>query len=93
MRRLAAVDIRAEIRAQLDTFEQMLGHGPAFVDGHQHVHQLPVVRHELLDELRSRYRDRLPWLRSTRPANAVGHSLIKARGIPLLGSRRRTPTC
>lgn len=94
LRRLNAADVRAEIRAQLDTFEQMLGHGPAFVDGHQHVHQLAVIRQELLDELASRYHGHWPWLRSTRTA---GGSLssggrpwqthLKARGIEMLGSR------
>ncbi len=94
LRRLNAEDVRAEIRAQLDTFEQMLGHGPAFVDGHRHVHQLAVIRQELLDELASRYHGHWPWLRSTRTA---GGSLssggrpwqthLKARGIEMLGSK------
>jgi predicted glycoside hydrolase/deacetylase ChbG (UPF0249 family) len=87
LRRLDGSDVRAEVRAQLDTFERVLGRGPAFVDGHQHVHQLPVVRRELLDELVQRYRNNLPWLRSTRPAPAAWPSIIKARGIALLGSR------
>jgi chitin disaccharide deacetylase len=87
LRCLDAAAIRAEIRAQLDTFEQVLGHAPAFVDGHQHVHQLPVVRHELLDELVGRYRGKLPWLRSTRSATAAGQPMFKARVIEALGSR------
>jgi chitin disaccharide deacetylase len=86
LHRLDAGHIRAEIQAQLDQFEQALGHGPAFVDGHQHVHQLPVVRRELLDELASRYQRQRPWLRSTRAGAGAG-SLIKARGIELLGAR------
>jgi len=86
LRRLDAAHVRAEIRAQLDTFEQVLGHGPAFVDGHQHVHQLPIVRRELLDELAARYREKLPWLRSTRPSRVAGPSMVKAHGIHLPGS-------
>lgn len=62
--------IRAEIRAQLDAFEQVMGHTPAFIDGHQHVHQLPVVRHELLAELTARRPVVMPWLRSTRAPRA-----------------------
>ena len=42
--------IAARISAQLDAFERVLG-APTFVDGHQHVHQLPVVREALLDLL------------------------------------------
>ena len=87
LRRLDAADIRSEIRAQLDAFEQVLGHGPAFVDGHRHVHQLPVVRRELLDELVARYRGNSPWLRSTRHAAAGWPAVIKARGIEALGAR------
>ena len=86
VRGLDAEHVRAEIRAQLDTFEQALGHGPAFVDGHQHVHQLPIVRRELLDELVARYGSKLPWLRSTRPVAAGGQSVFKARVIQALGS-------
>ena len=63
---LARRGVRAEIRAQLDEFERTMGHAPAFVDGHQHVHQFPIVRHELLDELDRRYPPMRPWLRSTR---------------------------
>ncbi|MEO7854107.1 MAG: ChbG/HpnK family deacetylase [Rubrivivax sp.] len=92
LRRLDAGAIRAEIRAQLDSFEQVLGHGPAFVDGHQHVHQLPLVRRELLDELVGRYRDTLPWLRSTRPTCVEWKSMFKARAIQLLGSRALNAT-
>jgi predicted glycoside hydrolase/deacetylase ChbG (UPF0249 family) len=58
--------LRAEIEAQLDAFEQVLGRPPAHVDGHQHVHQLPVVRTELLAALDTRYGGRRPWLRRTR---------------------------
>lgn len=58
--------LRREIDAQLDAFEQALGRPPAHVDGHQHVHQLPVVRDALLDALEARYRDHRPWLRRTR---------------------------
>ncbi len=91
--RLDPLRIRAEIRAQLETFEQVLGRGPAFVDGHRHVHQLATVRDELLDELARRYRGHWPWLRSTRTVAAAGaarggdwRTTIKARGIEMLGS-------
>ncbi len=64
--------IRAEIDAQLDTFEQVLGRTPDHVDGHQHVHQFPVIREALVQALAKRYPGRPPWLRSTRrPHDAV----------------------
>lgn len=43
-RRLRVDEIRAELERQMDAFEAELGRPPAFLDGHQHVHQLPVVR-------------------------------------------------
>lgn len=66
--------VRAEIRAQLDAFVDALGRAPAYVDGHQHVHQLPIVREELVAEMMLRYgRDLkgMPWLRETRGAAAL----------------------
>lgn len=65
LRTLDRTSIRSEIRAQLDAFEQHTGRPPAYVDGHQHVHQFPVVRGELLAELQRRYAGCLPWLRNT----------------------------
>jgi len=84
LRRLPMAVLRAEVAAQLDAFEQALGRPPAFVDGHQHVHQLPQVRQALVDELARRSGPR-PWLRSTRaPAHGSGS---KARLLGLLGGR------
>jgi predicted glycoside hydrolase/deacetylase ChbG (UPF0249 family) len=40
--------ILAEINAQLDEFKAVMGHLPDFIDGHQHVHQLPVIRDAVL---------------------------------------------
>ena len=54
-RRLDLRAVRAELRAQLNAFEAALGRAPDYVDGHQHVHQLPGVRTELLAELDERY--------------------------------------
>lgn len=72
LRRLDRTAVRAEIGAQLDAFEQALGRGPTYIDGHQHVHQFPIVRSELLAELGDRYGWFKPWLRSTRRARAPG---------------------
>jgi predicted glycoside hydrolase/deacetylase ChbG (UPF0249 family) len=58
--------IRSEIQAQLDVFEQALGRPPAHVDGHEHVHQFPVIRDELIALLLERYPHRRPWLRRTK---------------------------
>lgn len=40
--------ITAEIHAQVDAFTQASGYFPDFIDGHQHVHQLPIIRDALI---------------------------------------------
>jgi len=56
-------ELAGEIGRQLDAFEAGFGRGPDFVDGHQHVHVLPVVRRVLLAALRRRRYGRDLWLR------------------------------
>lgn len=65
-RMLDPASLDREIEAQLDAFERGLGRAPDYVDGHQHVHQLPQVREALLAALARRYPGRPLWLRSTR---------------------------
>lgn len=67
-RRLPAARVRQEVVRQLDTFEHVMGRMPDYIDGHQHIHQFPVIREALLDELIRRYPPgHRPWLRSTLP--------------------------
>jgi predicted glycoside hydrolase/deacetylase ChbG (UPF0249 family) len=85
LRRVDRDAVRTEIRAQLDAFEATMGRAPSHVDGHQHVHQFPVVRDLLVDELVRRYRgSKLPWLRSTQGA---ARWRLKGRVIEAMGSR------
>jgi hypothetical protein len=67
-RRLDHVLLRTAIQLQFDRFEQAMGRLPDFVDGHQHVHQLPVIRDQLIAVMDQRYGPARPWLRSTLPA-------------------------
>lgn len=83
LRTLDPRTVRAQIRAQLDAFEHGIGRAPAFVDGHQHVHQLPIVRRELLAELMRRDAAVRPWIRRS---SGAGDS-FKARLIAALGAQ------
>jgi predicted glycoside hydrolase/deacetylase ChbG (UPF0249 family) len=74
--------LRREIEAQLDAFAADMGRPPAFVDGHQYVHQLPGVRDVLVEALETR--GLRPWLRSTR--RPPGLRSRKARLIEVLGA-------
>ena len=85
-RRLDRRQVQAEIDRQMDTFHAAMHAEPDFVDGHRHVHQLPVVREALLKSLAQRgWR---PWLRCTLPAPRVHRPLrerFKAQVIGRLG--------
>lgn len=80
---LSVSKIRASIAKQLDQFEAALGTPPDYIDGHQHVHQLPQIRDVLLDIVTQRYSANLPWIRIARPPAADG---FKARVIAVLGA-------
>jgi len=48
--------IEAELHAQLDAFREAMGRMPDFIDGHQHIHQLPIIRNALLNVYEERLR-------------------------------------
>lgn len=89
---LDPVAVRNDIRRQLDSFEDEICAPPDFVDGHQHVHQLPVIREALVGELTARYGPRSPWLRhggASPPARGAATPLcdrLKERVIETLGA-------
>jgi len=82
-------EVKAELVRQLERFEAELGRPPAFLDGHQHVHQLPVVREAVLELHHERLARHGAYLRycDEPPANVlrrrvcVGEALV----ISLLG--------
>ncbi len=69
---LRLIDLRhveQELQRQLDAFEAGFGQPPDFIDGHQHVHQLPGVRRIVLKLIQQRYPGHPIWVRNTVPAN------------------------
>ena len=81
--------LKRAVCSQLDAFEAEWGEAPDYVDGHQHVHQLPQVRELLLAELSRRYgaQPRRPWLRLTRARRGPGGVGLKQWVIEALGAR------
>ncbi len=78
--------IEAELHAQLDAFEASMGKLPDFVDGHQHIHQLPGIRDALFRVYEKRLRKTNSYLRCLyHPASHVNS--FKGRVIQLLGAR------
>jgi chitin disaccharide deacetylase len=88
LRLLPAKQIRQSIQTQLDAFEHALGTAPDYVDGHQHVHQLPQIREVLMDELSKRYPTNLPWIRIAKPPMRDGFKAIVIRSLGATGLER-----
>lgn len=78
-----AETVLAEMRMQLDAFRQVMGRNPDFIDGHQHVHQFPVIRDALC--LLYTQEQLNGFVRVTGAAGWQGFP--KAQVIALLGSK------
>ena len=91
VRQLSSVHIKQSIHQQLDVFEAAIGTAPDYVDGHQHVHQLPQIREALLEILLARYGKNLPWLRIAKPPLADGLKgvIIRELGASALEKRAK----
>jgi predicted glycoside hydrolase/deacetylase ChbG (UPF0249 family) len=76
--------VRDQVERQLDAFADSFGRLPDFVDGHRHVHQLPVVREVLIECMLAREPKSLPWLRICQPPDEDED--YKARIIGMLGA-------
>ena len=86
---LSTQTVMANIKQQLDAFEDALHTPPDYIDGHLHVHQLPIIREALLTILQHRYSHlppaKRPWLRISSPPVGSG---LKARIIHWLGAEK-----
>ena len=74
-RRWHQADLVREIDRQWGRFEAVWGRAPDFVDGHQHVHQLPQIRDALAQVLQRRLSAGLSqrlWLRQCRSPGWLG---------------------
>ena len=85
LRRIDLGAMRTDFARQFDAFEAGMGCAPDFIDGHQHVHQLPAVRDALLELVDRRYGKRKPWVRNTLASAGAGSP--KQALLMLLGGR------
>jgi len=86
---LRALDVQVlkkNIEQQWDAFTCAFGRAPDFIDGHQHVHQLPVVRDALLAVIAEKQWGAQPhqWLRVCHARHWRG---FKAMVISVLGAK------
>ena len=58
LRRLRPSIVTDIINRQFDIFEDTFGYAPVFIDGHQHIHQFPIIRKLLMQALTTRYADK-----------------------------------
>lgn len=91
LRRLPIEKIKASIAHQLDLFERHMQQVPDYIDGHQHVHQLPQIRELLLAQIEQRYAANPPWLRYTgaeriNTPDGRSKATLKPRIIAALGA-------
>ncbi len=87
--RLPLDDIRREINAQLDAFEDALGRPPDHIDGHLHAHALPGIRDVVIDLIARRTPH--AWVRDVRESwpriRRRGVAVFKSTLIAALGAR------
>lgn len=74
---LDAGEIRDELARQIDAFTAAWGGPPAYIDGHQHVHQLPTVRDAVVNAMAT-----LPGAYVRRCCEPVGAILHRRVAVP-----------
>jgi hypothetical protein len=83
-------EVAAEIHRQLDAFEAAMGRQPDFLDGHHHVHHLPIIRDVVLEIWQNRLGKR-GWIRSCWESPVAlmnrGIDSVRASIISMLGWR------
>jgi predicted glycoside hydrolase/deacetylase ChbG (UPF0249 family) len=87
--KLDQLGVADEIAAQTEMFHKLVGRAPAYVDGHHHAHQLPVVRESLLDVMGYDLLPRITRI-TTEPARIkrkVGSVRLKRMAAGFLGKR------
>lgn len=87
--KLDPLGVADEIAAQTELFHKLVGRPPAYVDGHHHSHQLPIVREALLDVMGHHLLPRITRV-TTEPASIrrkVGSVRLKRKAARFLGGQ------
>ncbi|KTD71276.1 ChbG/HpnK family deacetylase [Legionella tucsonensis] len=87
MRSIKLSFIAKEFLAQLDRFTEIMQQLPDFIDGHQHVHQFPVIRNVILDLYAQRLKSNGTSIRSTWPSIVLPQSQFKAKILSFTGGK------
>lgn len=87
LRLLSLSTLQAEIDMQLHQFMDIFQKMPDFIDGHQHVHQFPVVRDGLLKVYRQYFPNHEIPIRCNYPLIALPEHRLKAWALVNLGGK------
>ncbi len=92
LRRLDTERIYADLQQQWDNFISVMRFEPDFIDGHQHIHQFPVIRNVLIDfVLKKQFSGWIRNLSLTIPT--PGKHRVKSFLLPRLGSSQLDLLC
>ena len=96
LRQLTQADIEQHLRCQLKLFATHFGRTPDFIDGHQHIQQLPVIRDAIINVYQNEFLDKKPYIRVAMIKNipdimrkpcVIKQLIIHATGASKLKSR------
>ncbi|HAT6977777.1 TPA: ChbG/HpnK family deacetylase [Legionella pneumophila] len=79
--------ISDELNAQLDHFINVMGQLPDFIDGHQHIHQLPTIRRIIIDIYEQRLKGKNIFIRSTYPSVNMSRYQAKSKILGITGGK------
>ena len=79
--------IEAEFSRQMDKFTSCYEKLPDYIDGHQHVHQFPIIQSVLVEQIERIYKNRpYPYIRVTTPIISKNIDPIKSFVISSYGA-------
>ncbi|KTD46216.1 ChbG/HpnK family deacetylase [Legionella quateirensis] len=89
MRTINKAQVVKELNAQLEHYIEVMGEYPEFIDGHQHVHQFPVIRQAIIDLYKQRsLKDKGVFIRSTYPALTLPQFKVKSAILARTGGKK-----
>lgn len=86
-KKISLKEVKDEFQAQLDRYELAFHKLPDFIDGHQHVHHLPIIREALIQVYQNRLSVCKPYIRSVKvPIKQI--TQLKIGVIQFTGARQ-----
>lgn len=90
-RQLDSKLIQQSIEQQWNAFVAAMGKQPDFIDGHQHIHQFPMIREVLVSFLKQQ--NFQGWIRNLQHPIPASHHKIKTHLLSTLGASKLAAIC